>query len=471
MIEGKDYNYDRLIRELTGCLSLKPFLMQKPVVVKNLEKKMKKEIINNLFNQDIQVDMLNDKDLYLITEEFYKLVCDEDFLLKLNELQQNLKVDLNPALYFTEDEIRQYKNSVLPVEEEQDFKTVIFKNVQYMKEGIYSTVEDFNYILDLREKGILFYNINCQRETEKYQWKGTWVEKAKVFPKSIHEISKSMMCGEYIPTYIAINVPSNGDEDFHVLDKENGLYDIVIKINNNTSLNLIDGNHRVTGGSLARNICRRKGQDFNLIMGIQIMNLDPILARNYIFQESKKNPLDEKLTKAMEKTIENKIAYYMNKASSPLANKLGKDLKDVKRLNKLTPLYIFSDGLKYFNLDELDLIREDKVKIYLKEFFKYILSFHKSEMKDIKNSRKNNYSLNMNMFRGYLYIASKLFNDKDWKFKIVEILEKIDYRIDGILKDIHLFKDEMNKANIKKLEEYLDSILKEVESGEKENVR
>ncbi|HDK7176557.1 TPA: hypothetical protein PTV31_003174 [Clostridium botulinum] len=473
MIENKNYNYDKLIRELTGCLGLKQFLMKKPFVIKTLENKVDEEVINNLFNQNIQVEMLNERELYLITETFYKMLLKDDFVSKLNELQQQLKMDLNPEFYFTEDEIRQYKNSILPVEEEQDFKTVVFKDVKFMKEGIYSGVADFNYILDLREKGILFYNINCQRETEKYEWRGTWIEKAKVFSKSIKEISKSMAEDEYIPTYIAINVPSNGQEDFHIIDKENGLYDIIIRINKNTNLNLIDGNHRTTGGSLARNICRRKGKDFVLNMGVQIMNLDPYLARQYIFQESKKNPLDETLTKAMEMTIENKIAYYMNKgggiSGSPLAGKLGRELKDVKRLNKLTPLYIFADGLKYFELDEFDIIREDKVKKFLKEFFKYVLSFHKEKMKNIKLSREEGYELNMHMFRGYLYIASKLMNDDDWKERLIDVLEKIDYRKDGILEDIHLYKDEMSKTNIKKLEEYIDSLLKE--SGEKENVR
>ncbi len=37
---------------------------------------------------------------------------------------------------------------------------------------------------------------------------------------------------------------------------------------------------------------------------------------------------------------------------------------------------------------------------------------------------------------------------------------------------MHLFKNEMSKTNIKKLEEYLENILSEVEeSGENENVR
>ncbi|MBN3352034.1 hypothetical protein CF086_17200 [Clostridium botulinum] len=487
MIENKDYNYDRLIREITGCLSLKQFLMKKPFVIKELENKVNEERINNLFNQDIQIDMLDTRELYLITETFYKMLLDEEFISKLNEFQQQLQKDLNPELYFTEDEIRQYKNSVLPVEEEQDFKTVVFKNVKFMKEGIYSTVDDFNYILDLREKGILFYNMNCQRETEKYEWRGTYVEKAKVFSKSIKEISESMYQDKYIPTYIAINVPSNGEEDFHVIDKENGLYDIIIKINKNTSLNLIDGNHRTTGGSLARNMCRRKGKEFILNMGIQIMNLDPSLARQYIFQESKKNPLDETLTKAMEKTIENEIADYMNKGESPLAGKLGRELKDVKKLNKLTPLYVFAEGLKYFELDELDLIRKNKVKRFLKDFFNCVLSFHKDKRRDrelsiedmLKNkklkekkSEEEGYELNMNMFRGYLYIAAKLFNDLNWIEKIDTILKKIDYKKGGALEDMHLFKNEMSKTNIKKLEEYLENILSEVEeSGENENVR
>ncbi|EKS4345158.1 hypothetical protein QB607_003162 [Clostridium botulinum] len=464
MIENKNYNYDRLIKEITGCLSLKQFLMKKSFVIKELENKVSEERINNLFNQNIQIDMLETRELYLITETFYKMLLDEDFISKLNELQQQLKVDLNPKLYFTEDEIRQYKNSVLPVEEEQkDFKTITFKNVQFMKEGVYSGVVDFNYILDLREKGVLFYNIDCQRETEKYEWKGMWVEKAKVYPKSIHEITESMANDEYIPTDIAINVPSNGSEQFHVIEKEDNLYDIIIKIDENTALNLIDGNHRTTGGSLARNMCRRKGKDFVLNMGVKVMNLDPYWSRHYISQESKKNPLDKSLTKAMEMTIENKIAFYMNKggglSGSPLANKLGKDLKDVKRLEKLTPLYIFAEGLKYFNLDELDIIREDKVKKFLKEFFKYILSFHKEQMKNIKISREEGYELNMHMFRGYLYIASKLMNDKNWKERLIDILEKIDYRKDGALEDMHLYKDEISRANIKKLEEYIDNLL------------
>ncbi|WP_125154520.1 hypothetical protein [Clostridium rectalis] len=471
MLEDK---YNKLVKELTGCLSLKQFLMKKGFVIKQLENKVDEDIINNLYNQDIQIDMLNERELYLITETFYKMLLDEDFLSKLNELQQQLQKELNPQLYFTEDEIRKYKNSILPIEEEKDYKTVIFKNVSFMKEGVYSTVGDFNYILDLREKGILYYNIDCQRETEKYEWRGTYVEKAKVFPKSVNEISKSMFEDTYIPTYIAINVPANGSEDFHVIEKEDNLYDIVIKINKNTSLNLVDGNHRTTGGSLARNMCRRKGKDFILNMGIQIMNLDPYLARQYIFQESKKNPLDESLTKSMEMTIENKMAYYMNRggglSGNPLANRLGKDLKDVKRLDKLTPLYIFADGLKYFKLDELDIIREDKVKIFLKEFFKYILSYHKNHLRDIKLSRENGYELNMHMFRGYLYLASKLFNDINWRERLINVLKKIDYRKGGILEDMHLHKDEISKKNIKKLEDYLDNLL-EVESGEKDNDR
>lgn len=462
MINNEKYNYDKLINELTGCLNLKQFLMKKSFISKNLEDRVDEDVINNLFNQNIQIEMLEERELYLITEVFYRMLLNEDFLSKLNEQQQQLQIDLKPSLYFTEDEIRNYKNSVLVKEEKEDFKTIKFKNVQFMRDGVYSGVVDFNYILDLREKGILFYNKDCQRETQKLKWRGSYIERAKTFPKSIKEISESMANNDYIPTDIAINVPSNGYEEFHVIEKGDNLYDIVIKINKDTSLNLIDGNHRTTGGSLARSICRRKGKEFILNMGVKIMNLDPYWSRWYIFQESKKNPLDETLTKAMDKTIENKIAYYMNKGNSsdnPLSNRLGRELKDVKYLDKLTTIYNFAEGLKYFNIDPHDAIQEDLVKDFLNQYFKYVLSFHKGKMKDIKTSREEGYELNMNMFTGYLYIASKLINDVDWKKKLIKILGEIDYRIGGILEDIHLYKDEMSKTNIKKLENYIDSLL------------
>ena len=462
MINDEKYNYDKLVDEITGCLNLKQFLMKKIVLIKELNNRIDINIINNLFNQNIQVEMIDERELYLITETFYKMLLDKEFFSKLNESQRQLKIDLNPELYFTEDEIRKYKNSLWIEEEKHDFKTIIFKNVQFLKEGVYSGVIDFNYILDLREKGFLFYNIDCQRETEKSKWRGMYIEKAKVFSKSIKEISQSMATDEYIPTDIAINVPSNGNEKFHVIEKGDNLYDIVIKIDKDTVLNLIDGNHRTTGGSIARNICKREGKEFILNMGVKIMNLDPYWARHYIFQESKKNPLDETLTKAMEISIENKIAFYMNKGNTsenPLSGRLGRELKDVKYLNKLTTLYIFADSLKYFNLDEYDVIQEDKVKYYLKDYFKYVLSFQRSEMKDIKQSRDKSYALNMNMFRGYIYMASKLMNDGDWKRKLIAVLEKIDYKKGGALEEMNLNKNEISRINIKKFEEYLDKIM------------
>lgn len=116
MIKNEKYNYNKLVEELTRCLNLKPFLMKKFFVIKSLKNKIDSEVINNLFNQNIEIEMLSERELYLITETFYKMLLDEKFISKLHELHQQLRNELVPELYFTDDEIKQYKKSLLKKE-------------------------------------------------------------------------------------------------------------------------------------------------------------------------------------------------------------------------------------------------------------------------------------------------------------------------------------------------------------------
>ncbi|BAO04993.1 uncharacterized protein CBO05P1_274 [Clostridium botulinum B str. Osaka05] len=465
--------YEELVKDITGCINLKSFADEVSDISEKLRDRMNIRKIVNLFNKNIQVEMLTERELYLITDVFYKMLQEDKFLDKLNPKQQQLKITLNPENYFTEEEIKKYSLILPQLEEAEDYSIIKFEDVKSLMDGVYSAVIDFNYFLDRWESGQIYYDINCQRETEKYEWNGMYQEKAKSFPKSIGDIGKAMAEHKYIPTEIAINIPNTGEESFYIEEKD-GKINIVIKVDKNTIVQLIDGYHRTMGGIRARRMLESKGKELVQKMLVKVMNLDIYAARDYIKQESNKNPLNPELTKTMSNEVYNRIALDMNVGSitqNRLSGKLGREKHDVIMLNKLTSLNIFAEGLRYFNIDENDARKERKVKKFLKQFFEYVISYHKDELEDISLSRDENYKLNYNMFRGYLYIASKLINIEDWEDDLEEILEKIDYEKDGELSKLSLNKYEMNKINIKKLEEYLDEIIKEVlKDGKEERI-
>jgi hypothetical protein len=418
-------------------------------ITEELSKVMSMGKANDIFNGQIALDTLKKYELYFLTDAIYVNTTDGH---------------VRPSTFFTEIEINKYNETVdilKPIETSEDNELIIENVGETIKDKYWSCdKETYKKIASFFQRGLIYYDVRMQRETDKKIILGRLIEKPKIYGNNLNKIKSLMEQHLFSPNAITLNIMDNElGSDFEYNEKTRTL---TIKKTASTSIAIIDGFHR----ALAILSIMEEDPDFDEVMKINILHYTVKEAQQYINQENSGMKINEDVTKVYDITdslmiMARQISEYESINTNLLFNNLGKDLGEVKLKNKYTTLKIFSDAIRdNFNIDMHNFKETRKIRTFIIDFFNELLSNFSDETKNIRNNRKNSAKLQPYSFAGYVALASKLYSIDRWEDKLEIILLNESWDLNNEIWDkLRISNDKLTKPALRKIYKYFEEML------------
>ncbi|MDF2649854.1 MAG: sulfur modification protein DndB [Paenibacillus sp.] len=322
----------------------------------------------------------------------------------------------------------------------------------------YVTILSYREIKALWNSRIITYNFNTQRLSKKRtNSKGNIVEKADVNVKSVNNITRLMLEGKYKPDTILLNVLIDGNDHIQFEDGE-------LTIHEGTTVNLIDGMHRVQAILNVLEVI----PDYEGFMNVSIKYYPLSEAQFLLGQVNTINRFDKTLVK-----------HYMGES---LGAQIAKDLMNIpelkqrisiktnldKKLNYFTNFAVLSEAIESIFQPKNSKDRYDITEI-LSKFFGYMIPAFEEQFITHRHETANSSWINHhNTFVGFIVIAEKLYTKYGKQYPVDEIvrivssinLSKNDSEYNNIMTSQGKVNSNQLKAKIRKFfEEKVDELL------------
>lgn len=383
-----------------------------------------------ILNKNIPLETLSDQVLYLLTKYLYE------------ETQMET---INPTRYFTDIEISMYNKFKRNLKTKDE--PIVFKNLIQVMDDQWHGVMHIKDIAELYNRGRITYNPETQRESIFKEVHGQIIVRPKINKQSRKEITKALKQGTYIPDEITFNVRKTGKENFKFTKGNWGVGDLIVY---EGYIDVIDGYHR----SLAILDVLSEMPSLDRVMEVRITNFTIEKAQRFIVQKNKQNKIAERKIKSMDvQNYANSIVKRLNEDSqSDLRGKIATDSTAILKGLAIVGFEYLSESIEYFfNIKT----RRDANKIgdYLIEFFNEIYGIYYDEFENYKGK---NIKTNQFTFIGYVALASKLYNQSNWKQKLEDVLKEANF--DEIKELIPINNYRIRKGIIKKIGNYFHTL-------------
>lgn len=401
--------------------------------------------LNEMIVSPEKLDQLSEEEVALITK--YTFEVTQDFRIK-------------PENFYSEKELKR----IMKYKKEQEGDLTLpytFENVLRAGADDYLTVLSYKEIYRLWNNKILTYNTQTQRLSKKrINAKGKIVEKADVNQRSVKSITKLMLDGKYKPSTLLFNILVDGNDSVDYSSAE-------LTIGEGTTLNLIDGMHRVMA------ICNviEENPEFEGYMNIDLKHYPLEDAQFLLGQTNTVNRFDKTL-----------IKHYMG---ATLGDLIAKDLMNIpelkgrvsikttldKKMSYLTNYSILSESVQSIFEPQNNKERYDYLEV-LKKFYGYLISYYDTAFgsKTMKEVAKESWLNHHNSFVGFTVIAKKLYDKYGKDFPVSEIVKVVDsidlQRKEGAeYNDLMTTQGKVNSNRVKKqirefFEKKADEVLK-----------
>lgn len=440
IINNNDYN-KQLINKLSIKFDEKGFSMKRP---------------NQIFGGVVPLESLDNTELLALTKGLYDLAKDN-------------KDIINPKYYFSDSEIVRFESYQKPKEEREDSLTL--KNVVQIDDlqwicPFWSLEE----IYTAHNNAQLSYNFNTQRQaTYKKTKTGDTLVTATLNKESVKDISEEMFQNKFTPNLITLNVRLINGKKPNIKYNESTRELIItpeydFDLDNTTFIDIVDGWHRVNGALWSIDKAQQENKQLKGGLIVSITCMTETEARNYIAREAKRNDMSEEFTKALTNDDYNKIVSeindFGNENSNILKNKIANTREELVYTNKLTTSEVIREGIKQTDIDIKDALEVKMTVPKLIEIITMLINYIKKYKFNNDASRMSeSVFLQANMFVGYIAIANKLKNDKDYMDKILRIAELLDSKDHKEFVGLGIYTKQLQQ---KKIYEYFKSIVNEV---------
>lgn len=194
---------------------------------------------------------------------------------------------------------------------------------------------DCKFLMQLREKQMIYYNTNTQRTLQRIVRHGNESYRIAINKSAVNDISTTMENGTYISDTISLNMCD--DAEYHYNSEKRELV-----IDSLDHFDIIDGFHRY------RAMCQNvdANPDFNYSMELRIVQYDEVKAKQFIWQQDQKTKMHKIDSDSMNVSApQNIVAEKLNQ--NPMFNFHG----EVNRNNGLIPFQDLASIVKllYFN--------------------------------------------------------------------------------------------------------------------------
>lgn len=449
------YNDNRLIEKLSSAFT---------------RKGLARDIPNKLFMELTTLGQLNTIQLAWLTIKLSEYT---------DEKGNRLFKDLEPTKYFTEIEIKNV-NEYVNFDEKID--CLIFRDVYMNEDGTQFICPfcDVNTVTKYKKNELFSYEFETQREgnIRLIGTEGAISREIYTNPKSVDAIADLIYENKFTANLITLNIPMLGlkNEEDYKYDKEKRILKITPHYdatqNNLTYVNVIDGWHRLCGAEKAVERAKAENEGRKLTNGfiIAINLMTPMEAKKHFKRENTYNPIDKNYLESFELTDESRfiesIVGYTD-IDNIFKNNVMRTYEETKSSKYLTYYKVLEDGLRYTNIDCKNMksikYRVPIIVRFINNFVNYMINFY--GYNDWKELRNKTNLLDMNIFIGYIKIASLIQDEidvDDYVEKLADII--VNDKIENELKTMGL----NNKIySAKTISKYFEQIF---EKGEMNNV-
>lgn len=415
------------------------------------EKKQQLQIDDKLAAYHIPRGSLNE---WMIHSEMLKSLPFEELYILSDALHEvTHREEIRTDLFFSQADSRRARNYRRATDEFQYPYTI--PSVLKSGEQDFLTVMSYQEIAQLWSSGALSYNFNAQRLSKKKISKKdqTVIEKPDINPKSVKNITKLMLDRKYRTDTIIMNILVDGHDQVEYADGE-------LTIHEGTTINLIDGMHRVQ----AILTVIEQEPDYEGYMNVSLKHYPLEQAQFLLGQINTVNRFDKTLVKHyMAETEAANIARDLMNLPE-LKNRVSIKTALDKKLNYLTNFAILSDTIETVFRPRTTRERYDAADV-LKKFFGYMISYYDKEfVSDVVETRKTSWMNHHNTFVGYIVLAKKLYDEYGKDFPVSQItalIDSIDFaKREGVpFNDIISPQGKVNSNKIKKeIQAYFQNI-------------
>ena len=300
-----------------------------------LDRKLMLSIVNYCKDQynlplNESMDVINDRVAFdAKTDEFLFYLC--------SGISHSIP-ELKTQDYFNKHEIAEYLTKKYELKDE--FKiTISCVPIVEGKQWIGSL--DAKIILELDRNNKINYNYEKQRVRQKVVKGEEIYYKTNISMRSVKQISKLMIDGDYISDYLTFDIPYENT-------KNKFFYDEVKKelvFDNLDSLDITDGYHRLE----AMRMCYEKDKDFNYPMGIQITQFSLQKTQQFIYQADQKNKMSVTQSNSFDGLRpSNEVCNFLNEDGGCIFNRMikrsGNKTVDYMGLSDIVEYYWFGSG-------------------------------------------------------------------------------------------------------------------------------
>lgn len=349
----------------------------------------------------------------------------------------------NPSHYFSDKELNDFDSHISKDENVVD--------CIHLKNGIKINDEQWVFYVPLEDcylfknSLLIRYNIQTQRKPEYKEigTKGFVIEDAALDEGAVESIKEVFLDEKFTPNLITLNVLVQEGKTAQFKEEGN---DITIIPNydrnspNTTYVDCIDGYHRLTGAYRAYKEELEKGKKLKGGLIVSLVRMTVSEARDYIAREFKRSSTSQEwldsITENDYTKMADKIVSNINLSNIGLVDFVGLTYDDVKYKNKITSRNVLVNGIKNTdikvnNLNEV-VFSGKKIADIITIIINQIATHFDNDYKKIL---KESMFLDTNMFIGYIAIANKIMNLKDYDYRAIEIAEKL-YNLNNDYKEI-----------------------------------
>lgn len=410
-----------------------------------LRDKMYSGRVAGIFDLNIQIGLISDSELCLITQAMYNVLG-------------NTYSQINPTDWFKDSEIAQANEKHID-EEVEEF--IIFKDMSKKpseNEDEWLGYVSYGQIKKAWEQGFLKYNQDTQRAGKIVEMFGRTYVLPTIFKSNVLKIKNAMIKNRYHTNMLTFNI-TNTPTHKKAYNKENR----ELKVwGGSTEIAVIDGGHRTLAIIKAVDESPELENEYIAVM---IKNVLVSTAQEFIFQEAQGVKQDAKtLAMVNDEDVINRFCRNINKQrrDNSLYQKIGLLQKEYD--NCLIPLskFIeamddnFGDIFKRENSDEIENLSN-----YIIEFFNVVVdNYEEYYIGDIEELKEKYISYTSNFTVGLIKVANMLYGNDDWDCILINILENINWdRKDSEWKRNKIISPNFTDATKKKIYNYFESLV------------
>lgn len=387
------------------------------------KRNMKASLAVNILTERLSLSTLDideSKDLILLfvfSMSMYNAILEKETDNNASNEDLTEILDLDPVDYFTEIEMENLKDYKAETKEKSDIdEPIVLPNMTQVAPNFWVGPLSSQQFAELDAGNEFIYNFKTQRDPV-YDVYGT--KKINLSKTKAKEISEGILSGEQFPDAIVVNVLKDGTDEIRY--EKNG--DLIIL---SGVKNIVDGQHRKVGNSIA--IAKNPNLSFNFIL--IVTNYSEAKAQKQMTQINKQKPMKIEHTKNLDNsTIGNTIVDVISDInSSEFAETIRDSDAELEFGGLVKKATLSTSIMECYKKDLTNKLQVKQIAQHIANVMDYIIALYVDDfIKHPDETRKISYVNHKNMFIGYIALSAKVYKDPDWKFKVEETLDGIDF--------------------------------------------